>query len=67
MFDVSYLFLSIFIFCTAAPEAPDQNGGEIDEDATGSSPGPPPENGGTVAGKPKASRQSIDEHRFFVH
>ena len=41
--------------CTDVDEAQDQNGGEIDEAPTCNSPGPPPEAGGTVAGRPKAT------------
>ena len=42
--------------CTYVDEAPDQNGGEIAESPTSTSPKSLSEAGGMVAGRPKASR-----------
>ena len=41
---------------TDVDEASNQNAGEIDEAVTWNSAGPPPEVGGTVTGRPGASR-----------
>ena len=58
----SYCLSGCTTNCTDVDEAPNKNGGEIDEAPTGNSPKPPPEGGSTVAERPKASRCMLDVH-----
>ena len=56
LFCVTQLLLLDGLHNADVEEAPNQNGGQIDEAPTWNSPGPPPEARGMVAGRPKASR-----------